>query len=168
MSKILWRMIFVMAISLPPILPASAGGENPFQVCLRQLQQSGITGEKAQVGCATSLSPQEFSHCVSKITATGIPPETALTSCYQVRRPLEMANCVVDIDKKVLQIKEGMKGGETPLQLALKTCQKSLLPKRQAECVIGLAMGGSNPMTAMETCISAQDFPDALFPGEKP
>ncbi|HIK37492.1 MAG: hypothetical protein NZ901_12005 [Geminocystis sp.] len=168
MSGLLVRATFVLLTFLPPTLPVKAEGENPFRVCMRQLQESGVTGEKAQVGCATSLSPQEFSGCVSKIVATGIPPETALTSCYQVRRPLEMANCVVDIDKKVLQIRESAKGGETPLQLALKTCQRSLLPKRQAECVIGLAISGSNPMTAMETCIKAQDFPDALFPSEKP
>ncbi len=154
--------------------------ENQFDVCLRELTASGVSAEDAQVGCADALVPRELSTCVLTITqSTSINAKDALTSCYQVRRPLDLGNCVVNINNTVLVAssknnqtkaeddnKPEMSNNQSPLMMALSSCQASLLPVRHSECVIGLSRTPqpSNPVKAMETCLSAEDFPRDLFP----
>ncbi|MBF2022767.1 MAG: hypothetical protein IGR93_22415 [Hydrococcus sp. C42_A2020_068] len=55
---------------------------------------------------------------------------------------------------------------ESPSLVALDSCRRSLLPGRHSECVIALAKNVPNtsPVTAMATCLSAEDFPRELFP----
>lgn len=85
-------------------IPSIAKAENQFDVCLREIVNSGIDVEQANTACADALIPKELSFCVQKITNnTAIAAEDALTNCYQVRRPVDLGNCVVDIDKTILQ-----------------------------------------------------------------
>jgi hypothetical protein len=57
---------------------------------------------------------------------------------------------------------------ESPLMVALNSCRTSLLPARHSECVIGLSRSSDSisPVKAMETCLSAEDFPRDLFSAE--
>ncbi|MGI0482712.1 hypothetical protein ACN4EE_18245 [Geminocystis sp. CENA526] len=172
------------------IFPSSVkANNNSFDVCLRDLTASGIPVEQAQTGCADALVPTELSTCVKNIsTNTNISSIEALKSCYQVRRPLDLGSCVVNINRDILMANNKSNApkttstatenpeGETPvveptasvspIQMALNTCQASLLPLRHSECVIGLSRTPqpANPTKAMETCLSAENFPRDLFP----
>lgn len=133
--------------------PASAAS---FDVCARSLINSGITGEKAAAACADALVPRELSDCVGEIkNNTAIASEDALQACYRVRRPAELASCVTSLDP----------GGDEAKLMALNNCRSSLLPTRYADCVTGLTGNIPNlsKIEAMETCISAETFPPALF-----
>lgn len=139
-----------------------AKADNQFDVCLRELINSGVEVTQAQVGCADALEPKDLSYCVSTITrSTEITGTDALKSCYQVRRPIEMGNCVVTIKKEALSASTEI----ALIKMALDTCQASLLPFRHSECVVALSRTPevADPMKAMETCISAEDFPRALY-----
>lgn len=147
--------------------------ENQFDVCMRELTTSGVSVEDAQIGCADALVPRELSTCVRNITqSTSINAKDALTNCYQVRRPLDLGNCVVNINNSLLvsnpsnQTKANDDNNQSLLMMALSSCRASLLPARHSECVIGLSRTpqASNPVKAMETCLSAEDFPRDLFP----
>lgn len=151
--------------------------ENQFDVCLKELTSSGVSIEKAQTGCASALIPRDLSYCVRNITQfTSVSGDEALTSCFQVRRPRDLSSCVVTINNTILTsnaTKDTDKtdtgsnlSSVTPLMAALYTCRQSLLPARHSECVIGLSRTPkfSNPVNAMETCLSAEDFPTDLFP----
>lgn len=177
------------------ILPSSVkANNNDFDVCLKNLTASGIPVEQAQTGCADALVPIELSTCVQNIsTNTEIKSIEALKSCYQVRRPLDLGTCVVNINRDILTPKNQSNTSKTtstatpetieeqiptiepeptatpsvnPLQMALSTCQASLLPLRHSDCVVGLSRTPqpANPTKAMETCLSAEDFPRNLFP----
>ncbi|MBL1210240.1 hypothetical protein [Geminocystis sp. GBBB08] len=176
------------------IFPPIAKANNQFDVCLQELTSAGVDVKQAQTGCADALVPRELSTCVRNIsTNTEIKAIDALKSCYQVRRPLDMGNCVVNINKNSILTaatktntvkKETETTTETnqftpmeeettsttaqisPVMMALKTCQASLLPARHSECVVALSRTPSvaNPTKAMETCLSAEDFPRDLFP----
>jgi hypothetical protein len=176
--------------------------ENQFDVCLREIVNSGVTIEQANTACADALIPRDLSYCVQAISKnTAIAPEDALKNCYLVRRPVDMANCVVDIDKQILipqsvksqassktttekpetqvssetttekpENQENLTTSETtteesPLMLALETCTTTVLPIRHSQCVIGLSRTPQpmSPVKAMESCISAEDFPRDLF-----
>lgn len=175
------------------IFPSTVkANNNPFDVCLRELTASGVPVEQAQTGCADALVPSELSTCVKNIsTNTNIKSIEALKSCYQVRRPLDLGTCVVNINRNILMANNKSNAPKTastvtettensiepiiettdttsvtPIQMALNSCQASLLPLRHSECVIGLSRTPqpANPTKAMETCLSAEDFPRDLFP----
>jgi hypothetical protein len=166
---------------------------NPFDTCLSEIVNSGVTVEQANTACADALIPKELSYCVQKISNnTKVKAEDALKNCYQVRRPVDMANCVVDINNTILggnspqsnsqsetkaenATEENdaievtattMDEAESPLMLALNTCRASLSPTRHSQCVIALSRtpDSKSPVKAMNTCISAEDFPRDLFP----
>jgi hypothetical protein len=48
----------------------------------------------------------------------------------------------------------------------LDSCRQSLLPGRFSECVIAVSrdVDKNNPSQALQTCLSAEDFPRDLFP----
>ncbi|BAQ64708.1 hypothetical protein [Geminocystis sp. NIES-3709] len=172
------------------LFPSTAQANNQFDVCLQELTTTGIPVEQAQTGCADALVPRELSTCVRTISsATEIKAIDALKSCYQVRRPLDLGSCVVNINKQSLiannksnlpkttsntteteektPIEETMTTTSvSPIMMALNTCQASLLPLRHSECVIALSRTPqvANATQAMETCLSAEDFPRDLFP----
>ena len=122
---------------------------------------------QAGSACAQALIPKELSECVSRIKGgtpivSGDPEEQAskaiaiVDSCFRVRRPIDLANCVVDIQRAVLNSASDAKPEETieagidysvtttdtqksPSELAMASCQASLLPGRHSECVIALS-----------------------------
>lgn len=189
----LTAIAFICPALLNIATPTSVKAKNPFDTCLSEIINTGVSAEQANTACADALIPKELSYCVQKISSnTQVKPEDALTNCYQVRRPVEMANCVVDINKTILggnssqtnseseteaenSMEEtdaievtatSMDTEESPLMLALNTCRSSLSPTRHSQCVIGLSTTSesTSPIQAMNTCISAEDFPRDLFP----
>ncbi len=178
----------LLSISLP-IRPAVAW--NQFDVCVTELSTNGVDSQKAGVACSDALIPKELSLCVSRIKArTPIEPVIALDACYRVRRPVDLANCVVDVQAEVVNsAKTESKSSsdaetvtwetlasqpigeiQSPSNAVLVSCQRSLLPGRHSECVIALSrdVQDTTPMKAMETCLSAEDFPRDLFPAYIP
>jgi hypothetical protein len=137
------------------------------------LTNNGIPPEKAGTACSDALIPKELSSCVARIKAdTPVDPEKALAACYQVRRPIDLANCVSDIQRATLNSASKPKETEAAAdelslpEVALDSCRASLLPGRHSECVIALSrdVKGMSPLEAMDTCLSAEDFPPDLFP----
>ena len=156
------KITAIVVFALPFLSISEVKADNQFDVCLRELINSDLTMSEAQIGCADALVPKDLSYCVTTITSsTDISGIDALRSCYQVRRPVEMGNCVVDINNKALSSSTDI----DLVKMALDTCQASLLPFRHSECVVALSRTPevSSPMKAMETCISAEDFPRALY-----
>jgi hypothetical protein len=172
---------------LLPMHPAAAA--NDFDRCVSELIETGLAGNKAGTACSDALEPKDLSKCVSEIRAdTPIKPENALDACYQVRRPRDLASCVVDIHADALETQsetpqsqtsnqtKAMTVGQTqspPVEreanlslVALDSCRRSLLPDRYSECVVGLSdtVPKITPINAMNTCLSAEDFPRDLFP----
>ena len=150
------------------------GRWNQFDVCVTEMKNNGVPSEKAGTACSDALIPKELSGCVAKIRAnTPINPEKALDACYRVRRPIDLANCVSDIQRATLNSankpKENEEGQPSLSDLALDSCRASLLPGRHSECVIALSRDakGMSPKEAMNTCLSAEDFPADLFPAYK-
>ena len=171
--------------------PLKVKAANQFDICMEEMLSSGVDPEQASTGCGDALSPRDLSSCVQTITSnSAIKVEDALQNCFRVRRPVDLAQCVVNINDQILQSYANkasqksntpentdtssdnqdnmeMTDSSSPLMLALETCRASLLPARHSECVIGLSRSSNNsisPVKAMETCISAEDFPRDLFP----
>lgn len=179
--KKIWTLTYASLFTfgiISSLFPSTAKAENQFDVCVRELTSSGVETAKAQTGCATALIPRDLSSCVRNITQlTAVSPDSALQNCYQVRRPLELSTCVVNINNTVL-VSSGTKNNDektqedssmndsSPLMMALNTCRQSLLPARHSECVIALSRtpNVSNAVEAMETCLTASDFPPVIFP----
>jgi hypothetical protein len=83
--------------------PPAVKAENQFDVCLREIVNSGVAVEQANTACADALIPRDLSYCVQAISKnTAIAPEDALKNCYLVRRPVDMAKCVVNINQQIL------------------------------------------------------------------
>ncbi len=150
------------AFLLTIAIPHSAVASN-FSTCASNLLKSGIAEEDASVACADALEPKMLSACVEKIQErTNVTGQDALAACYRVRRPKELASCVVKIDNNLASVELA--------DLALDNCRRSLLPERFADCVVGLNRGLNNEISefsgteAIDTCISAEDFPTELFP----
>ena len=166
--------IAIFAFPSLSLLANEAKAHNKFDVCLEELTKSGVAIEEAQTGCADALNPKELSRCVKRITeSTTIKGIDALRNCHQVRRPIELGNCVVDIQEKVLSANKKTETSSndlnqeaSPVMIALNTCRASLLPDRHSQCVVALSRTPefSNPIQAMESCISAEDFPRELYP----
>lgn len=172
----------IAAISLPVGLLATTISSRPafasnfdnfneerFDRCLVQMLKSRISERDAGAACADALNPEELSTCVRKIEiGTPVVPQEALKACFRVRRPEDLANCVVDIHDG---IKDRDKEIDTTTliensSLALDYCRRSVLPARYSKCVLALnfEFTDAEPSEAMETCISAEDFPRQLFP----
>lgn len=160
--------LVLLSGSVFPVQANSATDWNQFDVCISDLVNSGVNSEQASQGCAGALIPRQLSECVSMIrNNVSVTAIAALQSCYQVRRPVDLGNCVIDIQNGVLGGYTAPQGTEVSDNLAttvLETCQKSLLPGRQSECVIASSRSGLTPVVAMNTCLAAEDFPRDLFP----
>jgi hypothetical protein len=177
------------AVCLTLLLPMHPAAANDFEHCVSDLIETGLAGSLAGTACSDALEPEDLSECVSDIRAdTPIKPENALDACYQVRRPIDLASCVVDIHADALETQseapqsqtsnqtKAMTVGQTqspPVEreanlslVALDSCRRSLLPDRYSECVVGLydTVPKITPLNAMNTCLSAEDFPRDLFP----
>jgi hypothetical protein len=170
-----WATIAIVPFSLLELTRPNRviAAENQFDVCVRQIVKTGVSGQDAGQACADALIPKELSWCVTTIQGkTPIDGNSALLACYQVRRPVDLGNCVVDIHRAVPAIATTPTTKQTekkPSELSLKTlesCRKSLLPGRFSECVIALSrdVDKRSPGEALATCLNAEDFPRDLFP----
>ena len=175
MSNFISRTISLIAVASLPVglvtivvsgRPVAAA--NLFDICVNKLSKTQLPMEEIGSACADALDPEELSLCVQKIERhTPVPPKDALLACYRVRRPEDLADCVADIhneNKKEKQIDTNTLISDA--FLALDYCRRSLLPERYSECVMALSRNSVeiSPPQAMETCISAEDFPRDLFP----
>ena len=146
--------VLLLTVAIPQNSVASS-----FNACASSLLDSGITENEAGIACADALEPKMLSTCVSEIRReTSVTGQEALAACYRVRRPDELASCVVDIDNNL--------DSADVASVALDNCRRSLLPERFADCVVGLNNGipEFSGTEALETCISAEEFPTELFP----
>jgi hypothetical protein len=137
------------------IAPARAA--NPYDQCAAQLSQAGIAADEAAKSCAAMLYPQELGQCVQQVAGKGIDASAALNACGQVRRPVEMASCFNRIQAKDSSVNS---------MDALGFCQRSLLPDRYGECVVGF---NQSPLKvsmpdSLTSCISAGQQPKNLLP----
>lgn len=155
-------------------LGASAQRLNQFDVCVREIIAAGVSPSSAGTACADALIPKELSLCVTRIkNRSPLQGDDILRACYQVRRPVDLANCVVDIGRIIPATSQAQKQEEkstpdatTLYGLTLDSCRRSLLPGRHSECVIALSrqVKDSSLEYALNTCLSAEDFPRDLFP----
>lgn len=154
-------------VSFPVFLltaPNSSALASKIATCTESLISTGLGKSPAAVACADALKPQDIEDCVVQITTkTSIKANNALQSCYRVRRPDELSSCVTSISSINNEL------GPDISAMALNTCRRSLLPKRQAECTLNLVtIAEISSEEAIESCIAAQLTPGKLPPGELP
>lgn len=164
MNNYLQKTARLISLASFPVLlltvavPKNAVASN-FSACASSLLDSGISEDEAGIACADALEPRMLSGCVSEIQReTSVPGQEALAACYRVRRPDELSSCVVDIDNNL--------DSADVASVALDSCRRSLLPERFADCVVGLnsSLSELSGTEAIDTCISAEEFPTELFP----
>ena len=166
----------IAAASLPTVLltmtiPQRPASASSIGSCVNNLIASGVAKEQAGAACSDVLYPKELSSCVGKIQQeTNIKALDALQACYRVRRPKDLASCTIDLTRPTetlnKQTEASDKSAAAPDNLeALDNCRRSLLPKRYAECTLGLQNNaGLSSMKAMESCITAEFFPSTIGP----
>ena len=175
-----WSAIAAISLGLVEMnrTAIAFGNNNQFSACISQIVRTGVSPQDAASACSEALIPKELSRCVVMIKSkTPIDGNLALQACFQVRRPIDLGNCVVDIHRAApLFAANSLKQTETetakePDKLGISTqildsCRQSLLPGRFSECVIAVSRGvdKNNPSQALQTCLSAEDFPRDLFP----
>lgn len=140
-----------------PSNPAAATHLSPYQYCAADLRNVGISVEQAASACSDALDPQQLSACVYYINQeTQLAAQDVLPACTRVRRPIELGRCVININNDTRNA--------AALDV-LDNCRRSLLPVRFAECVVGLTRQLEiTASTAMNRCISAEDYPTNLSP----
>ncbi len=159
--------VLAMAGILGMALPSNAiknpfrRNQNEYRVCAARLLSVGIQAEAASNACAAALRPEEVSSCVGQIQRrTQIPATDSLAFCGQARRPNDLATCVVGI---------GTTSQETVNPAILSYCNRSLLPVKFGQCVVGLRSEiDFSPTQAMESCISASDRISNVVPLSTP
>jgi len=175
-----WSAIAAISLGLVEMnrTAIAFGNNNQFSACISQIVRTGVSPQDAASACSEALIPKELSRCVVMIKSkTPIDGNLALQACFQVRRPIDLGNCVVDIHRAApLFAANSPKQTETetakePDKLGISTqildsCRQSLLPGRFSECVIAVSrdVDKNNPSQALQTCLSAEDFPRDLFP----
>jgi hypothetical protein len=134
---------------------------NDYRGCAISLLRLGINGETAAQACAEVLRPRDFATCVTKIQKqTQVAATDILPSCRLARRPDDLATCVVGISAS-------KKDAFDPS--IFNYCNRSLLPVRFAQCVVGLRSEiDFSAVQAMDNCIDASDKLGGLLPSFTP
>ena len=132
-----------------------------FFTCDYELKQMGVNAADRTAACGSALYPKDISGCVVRIVNENqIAPSEALSTCRQVRRPLELATCVTDINQMNV-----FDDRLVATDRILQTCQRSLLPKRFSQCVVGMSWETDLPISdLMNRCIEARDRPRGFYP----
>ncbi len=131
--------------------PAAASTAKDYRQCGERLNAAGISTEVAATACAEVLHPDDMGQCVLDIRTQQVDALTALAACRRVRRPLALSTCLQDIHRQ---------DGAAVLTEVLEACRVSLLPKRYANCVVGLNESLKVPAaTGLSTCLDASDRP---------
>ncbi|NJR17841.1 MAG: hypothetical protein HC785_20365 [Calothrix sp. CSU_2_0] len=130
---------------------------NDYRGCAGRLLRLGVNPESASQACAEVLRPREFSSCVTRIQKqTQVAATDILPSCRLARRPDDLATCVVSISTSK---KEAFDPS------VFNYCNRSLLPLRFAQCVVGLRSEVDfSAVQTMDTCIDASDKLGGLLP----
>lgn len=152
-SQLATASLLTLAI---PSGPATA--INDFLLCAAQLvRYAKVSPDAASEPCAKALNPTDLSRCVVTINfVTPTLTQEALAACTRVRRPVDLSRCVSDISART-QSSEVLR--------VIDYCRRSLLPIRFSDCVSGLRreIDISIPR-ALDTCITAEDYPRQLSP----
>ncbi len=155
---ILSAIAFMLEMSAMPVMAQNlANFANDYRACAGRLLRLGITPTSASQSCAAVLRPREFSSCVTSIQRqTQVAAADLLSSCRSARRPEDLGTCVVNISASKK---------ETFDRSILNYCDRSLLPVRFAQCVVGLRREIDFSTTqAMDNCIDASDRLGGLLP----
>ncbi len=151
--------------------------------CVKTITQSTeIVGIDALKNCYLVRRPIELGNCVADIQNTILSPAQMSTTTPNTNNTAQTntqtnTGVIVEVvetddDEAVEENSEVVEVTLTPTQAslgvltAMNTCRASLLPARHSQCVIALSRTPeqSNPIQAMETCLSAEDFPRGLYP----
>ncbi len=137
-----------------------------YRACASQLLKAGITAEAAALGCARALRPRDLSSCVTDIKQnTEIAAADALPTCVQAWRPEDVGACVAGISKSTEDSKLVL-DKQLFNRTVLSNCGLSLLPRRYAQCVVGLRLQIDNlaPGQALNNCIDASNYVSGYLP----
>lgn len=151
-----FALVGAMAMSGVVLAPSGAIA-NDFLTCGRLLRQAGLDDAAISAACGQALHPETMARCVVDITeTTDITTPRALSACQRDRRPQDLATCVTTL--------HGVLGVTAETQ-GLDNCQRSLLPVRYADCVVGLMDAAALPPEAsLEGCLAAGRRPTDLPP----
>ncbi|MDY7012434.1 MAG: hypothetical protein SVX43_02330 [Cyanobacteriota bacterium] len=162
-------MLPAATLGWPALNAAQAAKNNPFETCTVELLEAQVSQVEAAAACAEALEPEDLSWCVLKIyELTPVDSRSALSACFRVRRPLDLADCTIDVTDEFQDRDRAVVSPDTgqPLALStLETCRRSLLPRRFAECAIGLSREVDfSALGILNTCLEAEAYPELLFP----
>ncbi len=131
-------------------LPFSASAATDFEICIKELTETGLSAENSAQACAKAFKPEELSDCVKRVNYyTAVNPENVVDNCFSVRRPEELAECVVDIRKET---------ENTDPVAVIDYCRRSLLPKRFAQCVLSVhTQGNISANESLDLCIETKE-----------
>jgi hypothetical protein len=151
-----FALVGAMAVSGVVLTPARAIA-NDFLTCGRLLTEAGLDTAAISAACGQALRPEAMARCVADITAdTEIAAPQALAACQRDRRPQDLATCVTTLHLG-LEVAADAR--------VLGNCQRSLLPVRYADCVVGLMDSAALPAEAsLEACMAAGRPPADLPP----
>ncbi len=164
---------------------ASALNPRDLSYCVQTItSRSEIKAEDALQNCYRVRRPVDLAQCVTEINNTILQPklnkasqktttsQNTATSTENTENTANSDNMITypdspDNENSTISESE-TKPTESPLMVALNTCRTSLLPARHSQCVVGLSRSSDSiaPVKAMETCLSAEDFPRDLFSAE--
>lgn len=159
---------------------SSALNPRDLSYCVQTITtRSEIKAEDALKNCYQVRRPVDLAQCVTAINNKILQPNSKKasqkTTTTQNTAPNPENTENTDSNSETMDNTENTnnsenmisetKPTESPLMVALNSCRTSLLPKRHSECVIGLSRSSDSisPIKAMETCLSAEDFPRDLF-----
>ncbi len=146
-----------LVMNVPTMAVTGSYNANDYRVCAGRLLALNISPEVVSQACSSTLRPRDLSGCVASIQKqTELSATDALSTCRTARRPSELATCVVGISKSTK---------EPANPAILNYCNRSLLPIRFAQCVVGLRAEIDFPSAqAMDSCIDASERIGNLSP----
>lgn len=135
--------------------------------------ETSIEAENALTACYQVRRPNDMADCVVEIhaDALNLSPAAQADSTKDETKNAQAPSAppaeVDDMDSpRPTEIEINQKKEMSPSLMALDSCRRSLFPERHASCVVALTQDipKNSPAQAMETCLSAEDFPRDLFP----
>jgi hypothetical protein len=136
--------------------------------------ETPIEAEDALTACYRVRRPNDMADCVVDIHADALNVSPAAqsdatkdeTKSAQTPSSAPPAEADDRDSSRPTQLEINQDTEMSPSMMALDSCRRSLFPERHASCVIALSQDipENSPAKAMETCLSAEDFPRDLFP----
>lgn len=133
--------------------------EQDYNRCIRKLTEAGPNLDPVFIAnsCAYVLVPADLGDCTHQITRHwGEDPQRVIEACRQVRRPIELGDCTVLV---------AARNSDLNWKDSLARCERSLLPRRFASCVVAVNDRLNLPTSqASEICLDGRDRPRDLYP----